>query len=213
MQQGFSMAKSLALQGAEALLNRALGFAPLALQTLSKLDGKTISLQGHSPSFTLSLLCGDRSISLSSFEEPALSDVCFSGPTVDLLRLLRQQNAQASGQNIHIEGDEHLAQRFLTLTQQLDIDWEEWLSVYLGDIAAHAIGRQGRRLGRWAKKVRQSMLRNTREYLLYESRAIVGSDELQSLSTAIEDVAAKTARLDEGIRQLQSRLAARLTDS
>ncbi|HEX4974412.1 MAG TPA: SCP2 sterol-binding domain-containing protein [Pseudomonadales bacterium] len=213
MQQGFSMAKSLALQGAEALLNRALGFAPLALQTLSKLDGKTISLQGHSPSFTLSLLCGDRSISLSSFEEPALSDVCFSGPTVDLLRLLRQQNAQASGQNIHIEGDEHLAQRFLTLTQQLDIDWEEWLSVYLGDIAAHAIGRQGRRLGRWAKKVRQSMLRNTREYLLYESRAIVGSDELQSLSTAIDDVAAKMAHLDEGIKQLQSRLAARSTDS
>lgn len=207
MQQRFSMAKSLALQGAEALLNQALSFAPLALQTLGRLDGKTISMQGRSPSFTLSLLCSDSSISLSSFEEPALSDACFSGPTFDLLRLLRQQNAQAPSQSIHIEGDESLAQLFLTLTQQLDIDWEEWLSVYLGDITAHAIGRQGRRLARWAHKVRQSMQRNTREYLLYESRGVVGSDELHALSKAIEDSADHVAKLELRIQQLQTRLA------
>lgn len=206
MQKRFLMAKSLARSGAENLLNRALTFAPLAMQTLGALEGKTIHIQGHSPALTLSLLFSDQYISLSGFEDPAQADACFSGPTFELLRLFRQKKGQPIGNNVHIDGDQVLAQHFLTLIQQLDIDWEEWLSVYLGDIAAHELGRQGRRFGRWAQRVRQSMLRNTREYILYENQALVGNDELLALTKAIQDSAEELTKLDQRIQRLQTRL-------
>lgn len=204
-----SMTKTLALSGAEHVLNRALQFDPLALQTLRALEGKVIGIQGRSPAFTLSLLLRENSIALSGVEDLTSADACLCGSTFDLLRLLRSQTPPTrDNSGVTVQGNLNLAQHFLSMTQHMDIDWEEWLSVYLGDIAAHEIGRQGRRFRRWTQKVRHSMLRNTREYLLYESKTVVGAQELDAFSTEISTMIDAVNALETRIANVRAHLDA-----
>jgi ubiquinone biosynthesis protein UbiJ len=209
MGKTISMTKTLALSGAEHVINRALQFDPLALQKLRALEGKVMGMQGHSPAFTLSLLLEENRIALSGFEEATSADACLCGSTFDLLRLLRSQTpATLANSGITVQGDLDLAQHFLSMTQHMDIDWEEWLSVYLGDIAAHEIGRQGRRFRHWTQKARRSMLRNVREYLLYENKTVVSAQELDAFSTEISTIIDTVNTLETRIANVRARLDA-----
>lgn len=201
MKEAASMAKTLALSSAESLINKALQFDPVTLQGLQALDGKVISLHGRSPVFQLHLLPSEAGISLFSIYDEGEADTSLHGTTFDFVQLLRKKDQNLNKTSIDIQGDQALAEKCITLTRELDIDWEELLSGFIGDIAAHEVGRQGRRFGRWAKKVRQSMLRNTREYLHYESRAVVNKEEVQQFS-------AEVAQLDQALSHLESRIQA-----
>lgn len=207
MGKTISMTKTLALSGAERVLNRALQFDPLASQKLRALEGKMIGMQGHCPSFTLGLSLEENRITFSGFEDLTSANACLHGSTFDLLHLLRSQTSPTwANSGITVQGDLDLVQHFLSMTQHMDIDWEEWLSVYLGDIAAHEIGRQGRRFRRWAQKVRRSMLRNAREYLLYESKAVVGPQELNAFSSEISTIVDAVNALETRIANVQAHL-------
>ena len=199
MKEAASMAKTLALSSAESLINKALQFDPITLQGLQALDGKVISLYGRSPTFQLHLLPSEDGISLFSIYDEGEADASLHGSTFNLVQLLRKKDQSLAEAAIDIQGDQALAEECLNLARELEIDWEELLSGFIGDIAAHEIGRQGRRFGRWTKKVHQSMLRNTREFLHYESRAVVNEEE-------VEQFGAEVAQLDEAVSHLEARI-------
>ena len=199
MKEAASMAKTLALSSAESLINKALQFDPITLQGLQALDGKVISLYGRSPTFQLHLLPSEDGISLFSIYDEGEADTSLHGSTFNFVQLLRKKDQSLAEAPIDIQGDQALAEECLNLARELEIDWEELLSGFIGDIAAHEIGRQGRRFGRWTKKVHQSMLRNTREFLHYESRAVVNEEE-------VEQFGAEVAQLDEAVSHLEARI-------
>lgn len=206
MKEAASMAKTLALSSAESLINKALQFDPVTLQGLQALDGKVISLHGRSPVFQLHLLPSEEGISLFSIYDEGEADASLHGTTFDLVKLLRNKDQSLAEAPIDIQGDQALAEECLNLARELEIDWEELLSGFIGDIAAHEVGRQGRRFGRWAKKVHQSMLRNTREYLHYESRTVVNEEEVQQFSTEVAQLSQAVNNFEARIQTLKARL-------
>lgn len=206
MKEAASMAKTLALSSAESLINKALQFDPVTLQGLQALDGKVISLHGRSPVFQLHLLPSEEGISLFSIYDEGEADASLHGTTFDFVQLLRKKDQRLAEAPIDIQGDQALAEECLNLARELEIDWEELLSGFIGDIAAHEVGRQGRRFGRWAKKVHQSMLRNTREYLHYESRTVVNEEEVQQFSTEVAQLSEAVNNFEVRIQTLKARL-------
>lgn len=206
MKEAASMAKTLALSSAESLINKALQFDPVTLQGLQALDGKVISLHGRSPVFQLHLLPSEEGISLFSIYDEGEADASLHGTTFDFVQLLRKKDQSLAEAPIDIQGDQALAEECLNLARELEIDWEELLSGFIGDIAAHEVGRQGRRFGRWAKKVHQSMLRNTREYLHYESRTVVNEEEVQQFSAEVAQLSEAVNNFEVRIQTLKARL-------
>lgn len=206
MKEAASMAKTLALSSAESLINKALQFDPVTLQGLQALDGKVISLHGRSPAFQLHLLPSEEGISLFSIYDEGEADASLHGTTFDFVKLLRKKNQNLAEAPIDIQGEKALAEECLNLARELEIDWEELLSGFIGDIAAHEIGRQGRRFGRWTKKVHQSMVRNTREYLHYESRTVVNEEEVQQFSTEVAQLSEAVNNFEVRIQTLKARL-------
>jgi ubiquinone biosynthesis protein UbiJ len=207
MNAAASMAKTLALSSAESLINKALHFDPVTLQGLQSLEGKVISLCGRSPAFQLHLLPTEEGISLFSIYDEGEADASLHGTTFDLVQLLRKKDQSLADSPIEIQGDQTLAEECLNLARELEVDWEELLSGFIGDIAAHEISRQGRRFGRWAKKVHQSMLRNTREYLHYESRVVVNEEEIQQFGAEVAQLNEAVNNLEARIQTLKARLA------
>ena len=196
-----SMVKTLALGSAESLINKALRFDPVTLNGLQALEGKVLRIQGRTPAFELHLIPAEDGISLFSIYDELEADSTLQGSTFDLIQLLRKKDKALGKSPVKTHGDQALAEELLELARELEIDWEELLSDFIGDIAAHEIGRHGRRFGRWTKKVHRSMLRNTREYLHYESRTVVNEGEIQQF-------AEKVSQLDEDLSRFESRIQA-----
>ncbi|UAA38722.1 SCP2 sterol-binding domain-containing protein [Paraneptunicella aestuarii] len=75
-------------------------------------------------------------------ESPNTAPDCHIKLSLDTLKEL-QDSSQITRliqeKRLELDGDIHVAQHFSVLVKDLDIDWEEQLSRYVGDVAAHQI--------------------------------------------------------------------------
>ena len=102
--------------------------------------------------------------------------------------------------DVRIEGDAELAQKFRELALLLRPDLEEELSLVLGDVPAHQIGRFARAAFGWARKAATTTVRNAAEYLGHERRDLVPRAEaeqfLHGVDTLREDLDRLAARIE-----------------
>jgi ubiquinone biosynthesis protein UbiJ len=102
--------------------------------------------------------------------------------------------------DVRIDGDAELAQKFRELALLLRPDLEEELSLVLGDVPAHQLGRFARAAFAWTRKAAATTVRNVAEYLGHERQDLVPRSEaeqfLQGVDTLREDVDRLAARID-----------------
>lgn len=101
--------------------------------------------------------------------------------------------------DVRIDGDAELAQKFRELALLLRPDLEEELSLVLGDVPAHQLGRFARAAFGWTRKAALTTVRNAAEYLGHERQDLVPRSEadqfLQGVDTLREDVDRLAARI------------------
>jgi ubiquinone biosynthesis protein UbiJ len=90
--------------------------------------------------------------------------------------------------------------------QRID-DIEEGLSRWVGDIAAHQIGRALRGVAGWGDRAAQTMAANVREYLQEESRDLIARPELQAFSAGVDEVSRSVDELAARVERLAGRKA------
>jgi ubiquinone biosynthesis accessory factor UbiJ len=198
----------------ENVLNRGLPRSPRAQQLCAELAGRSvaIAIDGHSrrilvESTGLSLqlrVVGAASLALPgagtiSPESPA--DALISGGPFSLLALSGPApEAVLQRGAVRIAGDAELAQKFRELALLLRPDLEEELSLLVGDVPAHQLGRFARAAVAWTRKAASTTVRNAAEYLGHERRDLVPRSEadqfLQGVDTLREDVDRLAARID-----------------
>lgn len=102
--------------------------------------------------------------------------------------------------DVRIDGDAELAQKFQELMLLLRPDLEEELSLVVGDVPAHQIGRFARAAFGWTRKAAETTVRNAAEYLAHERRDLVPRAEadqyLRGVDQLREDVDRVAARID-----------------
>jgi ubiquinone biosynthesis protein UbiJ len=202
----------------ENVLNRGLPRSPRAQQLCAELAGRSvaIAIAGSSrrilvESTGLSLKL--RAISAGSLTPPSdatisgesLSstnpDATISGGPFSLLALSGPApEAVLQRGDVRIDGDAELAQKFRELALLLRPDLEEELSLVVGDVPAHQLGRFARAAFGWTRKAASTTVRNAAEYLGHERRDLVPRSEaeqyLQGVDTLREDVDRLAARID-----------------
>jgi len=118
-----------------------------------------------------------------------------------LVNLAAQQDKPSTSmqERVRFDGDVKLAQRLQRILSGLDIDWEEVLAHYTGDVVAVQLHQGARRFGDWLKHGADSLLQTTSEYLNEEARVsptLAEFEQFQSRVTALRnDVARAEARL------------------
>jgi ubiquinone biosynthesis protein UbiJ len=107
---------------------------------------------------------------------------------------------------VQIRGDVELAQKFRELALLLRPDIEEELSLAIGDVPAHQLGRLARSALGWGRRAADTTLRNISEFLAHERGDLVSRSEgnqfLKGVDALREDVDRAEARLE----QLRQRL-------
>jgi ubiquinone biosynthesis accessory factor UbiJ len=187
----------------ENVLNRGLPRSPRAQQLCAELAGHRLLVAVTG----LQVLVESTGVSLKlSVASPqalasAPPEATVTGGPLSLLALSGSDpEAVIQRGDVRIGGDAELAQKFRELALLLRPDLEEELSLVLGDVPAHQVGRVARALIGWTQKAATTTVHNVAEYLGHERRDLVPRSEADSFLRGVdslrEDVDRLAARID-----------------
>jgi len=105
---------------------------------------------------------------------------------------------------VTIEGDTHLAHKFQQLFDKLDIDLEEKLSHFTGDIVAHKIGNLFRSGQNWTEETIETFRLNSKEFLQEETKDLPAGPEADIFYHQVDTLRSDFDRLSARIDRLKS---------
>jgi len=136
-------------------------------------------------------------------------DVTIRGTPSQLLAYLAamQRDEPGGSGRIEINGNIALAQKVLGILRNLDLDWEQKLSEWVGDSIAHGTGTAIRKTLNLARYAGNTLRVDISEYLRYESGLVPDLAEISHFNSAIDVLRNDVERLKLRISRLQQTLA------
>lgn len=185
----------------EIALNRYIALDPDASLLLKPLTGKVIAIHFQPFHETLYLCPSEHNMQIL--------DDYLGSPDATLTGSPIAFGAKSFGSalpedSIAIGGDCEVGQAFLDLFAKLNIDFEEILSRYTGDIIAHRIGRFFRAGHHWMSDTLETMRLNVTEFVQEESRDLPARPETDIFYRKIDELQADLDGLQSRIEKLES---------
>ena len=195
----------LVLQGLETTCNRLLAQDPQATEQLATEHGRSIGLDiTHTPIHLYCVPNTQGQIQLFDTWE-GTPDCVIRGNLFDLLRA--RDSAQASklifAGHIQLIGDIGFGQRISHILGNLQMDWEEHLSHWVGDTAAYHLGQQARHNQQCRTENRVELQHTLADYLTEEIRLTPDAAEISLWSQNISALRDATERLNARMTQLE----------
>ena len=194
------------LNSLEAAINRYLRLVPDCNARRATLSGRCIGIELRGLDLQLFLFPGQQGIRLRDhLEEDAAPDTVLHGTPLGMARLgLGDDTGKTlfSG-DVTITGDVETGQAFKGVLDAMDIDWEEQLSVFTGDIVAHQLANGARRVGTVLRHGRRTLEQDIGEYLQEELRVLPARIETENFSRDVTRLGMDTDRLAARVRRLQ----------
>jgi len=192
----------------EAALNRAVALDPDTRDALRALDGRRVELALRSPPLALQLrVDGDRLVvgPVERGNEPDLSVRSTLGALLGQLPALLGaggDDAPPVG-GMRISGDADLARRLQRLAERFDPDWQQPFVAVFGDVVGVQVANGFAGALKQARTLGGEFAGSAAEYVVEESRDVVGRDELaafhddvDALRDDFERLSARVARID-----------------
>lgn len=193
---------SIACKLVEKGVNQYLRSDAYVLDGIGMLSGKRLAVSLQGTGIILYLYFGADGVGLTLESEDSV-DVTVAGPPFTLLRALKDSDKQGEfGSEVTVTGDAEVLRQLQMLLMRLEIDWEEHLSRFVGDIAAHQLGNMGRGALAWGGSTSKTLVEDLGEYLTEESRLVAARADVEALATDIDDLRDHAERLDIRIGRL-----------
>jgi len=105
---------------------------------------------------------------------------------------------------LKIEGDVEFANQLRSIFMQVDIDWEEVASKYVGDSVAYQVGLFVNKFKNYKKRSVDNFRLDVSEFLQEESRIVPTKVELDRFMSGVDDLDANVQRLEARIQRLMN---------
>jgi ubiquinone biosynthesis accessory factor UbiJ len=177
-------------------------------ELLSPLAGKVIELTVEPFGETLYLCPTANAVQiLDAYPNPPDTRISGSLWSLGLMGISSKPMRSVFSGEVKIEGDMSTGRRFQELFDKLDIDLEEKLSQFTGDVIAHQIGNLFRRGSRWTRQSFRTFELNLSEFLQEETRDLPAGPEAEIFYRHVDELRADFDRLRCRIERLESALA------
>jgi ubiquinone biosynthesis protein UbiJ len=184
-------------------LNRLIDESTPAKDLARELEGSSFAVEVEGPAVRCVLVAHDGRVALS--DDAQAPTASLRATPLDLLALARRNSvASLRSTSAEVRGDLQVAEKFADLLKFARPDFEEELARWIGDLAAHEVGRTARGFVAWLRRAGAALAMNSAEYLQEESRALPAALEAQSfysdverLRDDVERAAARLARLEQ----------------
>jgi ubiquinone biosynthesis accessory factor UbiJ len=188
------------------LLNRGLPRSVRARQLVAELAGRSVAIDIRD---CAQLCVASDGQTLAVSRDHGAADAALSGGPLSLLALAGA-SAQAVLQrgDVTITGDAEVAGKFRELLELLRPDPEEELSLVIGDVGAHQLGRLALLARGWGRRAARVTLENLAEYLGHERRDLVPRNEGEQFLRGVEALREDADRLQVRLELLERRRGA-----
>lgn len=191
----------------ENVLNRGLPRSPRAQQLCAELTGRRIAIEAPA---LARVLVESTGTSLRITRGPTPADAEIIGGPLSLLSLGGSDtDAPLRQGEVQVRGDAELARKFRELARLLRPDLEEELSILIGDVAAHRVGRLARGTFDWSRNTAATLLRDIGEYFSHERGDLVSRQEGEQFLRGVDALREDVDRFEARLELLKQRLAAK----
>ncbi len=138
-------------------------------------------------------------------------DCILSGSPLDLMRSGDQEVGarQLFAGHVSITGDTGLAHSFGATLANLDIDWEEQLSHFTGDLIAHQVGSRAREATAYVVQSKQTIETNLAEYLTEKAHLLPHPFEVEEFLSEVDRLRDDAERLLVRFDRLQKEISSK----
>jgi ubiquinone biosynthesis protein UbiJ len=202
----------------EAQLNgylaRALDRSPRARELCHLLDGRRLRVLIDGVPGALCMKVADGTLHATHERSDAATgagaaDVTIRGSPLGLLALAGAEASETVMRgSASVEGEESLAQQFQELARLLRPDIEAGMGKFVGRMPAHLAARAFTLLAGWGRAARESVMRNTADYLAHESRDLVPRAEAEGHFSGVDALRSEVARAEARIAKLAEQVTA-----
>jgi len=112
-----------------------------------------------------------------------------------------------ANKDVVIEGDVDVGRRFQAMFDRVNLDPEEWVSRYTGDVVAHQIGSAVRSGHFWARGVAKKLELDIKEFLQYETRDLPAPTETNHFFEKVDVLRSDEDRLEAKVQRLEAALS------
>ncbi|MBD3652555.1 SCP2 sterol-binding domain-containing protein [Kangiella sp.] len=204
------MMLSLFTPAIEMIINQAVKLDPDAQSRLASLEGKIIKVTLTDLNASFYIVIEDSLILVKAeLDKQANAELTGSSSSFFNLALNEKGSDSIFKGEVHFAGEIGTAQNFQNFFKQLDIDWEEHLAKYTGDIVAHQLISGSKTVTGWLQKTVTSAQQNLSEYIRFEAKLSPASIELENFYDAIADLKSDSERLKQKVERLSQKLANR----
>ena len=157
-----------------------------------------LNLTDIKQSFLIEIQESKVTISVLSDSEELNFSTTISANIITLLRLGFGADYQGmiNDGDLQIEGDVELASQLRELFMNIDIDWEEIASKYVGDTVAYQLGIFSNRFKKYKQRSVENFRLDISEYLQEESRLMPTKVELEKFLNDVDQLEADLDRLE-----------------
>lgn len=191
----------------EKLINKALSLDEETLCSLAELEGKVIGFEFINSNLTLFLFPSIKGLLLLSHYENK-ADVLIKGTPTNFFMMIASSktNSTSLPTDMQIIGDIGLAQRFQEIMQNIEIDFEEPLSKWVGDTLAHKIGRFVRRSHRFTINTSKLLASDISEYLRFEINMLPDELLVEEFSHEVDTLREDIERFQQRVKKLEMKI-------
>jgi ubiquinone biosynthesis protein UbiJ len=182
--------------------NRLLDLDPDVRRDLGDLEGHVFRIRLTGPDIEFFIAPTAEGLSFPDEYDGEVSTTLQGSPFALFSLSVGEKNGGIAAGHVEIAGDVEAGRRFAEILKRLDPDWEEPLSMMMGDVAAHEIGRFMRGGLSWARDVSGRMAENMARYATEERRDVVSGSELAGFLSDVDQLRDDVDRLEARMRQL-----------
>lgn len=196
--------KTFFLKSISNAINAYLKLDPESAKRLQRLQGKVITIELLPMAFIFQCEFTQQAMTVHPGERMEAQTTIRGTPLQMLGVALTKENRQRFfADDMVIMGNAELAQQVIDLFDHIEIDWEEYLSKFVGDVPAHQFGRLLNNVKSWLSNTEQSFSDNINEYLHEETQCFPPREALQDFYNDIDQLRMDTDRIEARINLLK----------
>lgn len=184
----------------EGVINKAMAHNIDGTQVLDKLAQQTLNVSINELGCTLSFSVNDHKVLVAVTQDHGQINSQHRGQDVHSggycsietsLQTLRQLNKQPltqliKQQQLDISGDINVAQQFVAVAKNLDIDWQSELANHIGDVATYKLSRAGQDLASKLSFAKSQMQQDIGEWLVHEQGLLLTRCQVQAFNQEVK---------------------------
>lgn len=194
------------------VINAYLDLDPESSQRIRQLQGKAITIEFLPFHFTFQCAFDENRMQLHA-DGKMETDTTIRGTPIQMLSMMitKDDRQRFFAEDIMIEGNAEFGQQVIELFDNMHIDWEEYMSHFIGDIPAYQAGRIFKNVSSWFGEAKKSFTENINEYIHEETRWLPAREALQDFFIEIDTLRMDTDRMEAKLKNLQLQMEDEVT--